>query len=59
MAVTVICTLAVAVVFFASYKWLLKPRIEGEHNLPPLLHFTKNVASHLGAFSCRVDTRAS
>lgn len=45
MAVTVLCTLAVAVVFFASYKWLLKPRIEGEHNLPPLLHFTKNVAS--------------
>lgn len=45
MAVTVICTLAVAVVFFTSYNWLLKPRIEGEHNLPPLLHFTKNVAS--------------
>lgn len=45
MLVTVICTLAVAVVFFTSYNWLLKPRIEGEHNLPPLLHFTKNVAS--------------
>ena len=59
MAVTVICTLAVAVVFFTSYNWLLKPRIEGEHNLPPLLHFTKNVASHLVAFRCRVECLSS
>ena len=45
MFVTVICTLAVAGVFFYTYHKLLKSRIEGEHSLSPPFHFAKNVIS--------------
>lgn len=50
MGVTLLSTLIVSIVFFATYKLLLKHRIEGEHDLSPVLHFTKNVLSHLVAF---------
>ena len=45
MGVTLLSTLIVSIVFFATYKLLLKHRIEGEHDLSPVLHFAKNVLS--------------
>lgn len=50
MGVTLLCTLVVSMVFFATYKLLLKHRIEGEHDLSPTFHFAKNVLSQLVAF---------
>jgi len=59
MGVTLLSTLIVSIVFFATYKLLLKHRIEGEHDLSPVLHFAKNVLSQLVAFRSFYDNHAT
>ena len=47
MIITVCCTVAVSVVFFVTYRSLLKDRLEGEAAHGPALHFVKNLTSGL------------
>lgn len=49
MSVTIVCTVAVAVVFFMTYSKLLKPRVEGESSLSAPMHFLKNLTSLMWA----------
>ena len=45
MIMTVGCTVAVSVVFFVTYRNLLRDRLEGEPAHGPVMHFMKNLTS--------------